>query len=91
MSESVLHLTLKRKWFDMIASGVKTEEYREIKPYWERRFEKHYDVIEFRNGYGKHVPSMRCKLYHIEIDRGNPDWGAPDCPVFILHIKKEDA
>lgn len=30
----VLHLTLKKKWFDMIASGEKKEEYREVKPYW---------------------------------------------------------
>lgn len=29
-----LHLVLKRKWWDMIASGVKTEEYREIKHHW---------------------------------------------------------
>jgi len=29
-----LHLTLKKKWFDMIASGEKPEEYREIKKYW---------------------------------------------------------
>lgn len=27
-----LTLPLKRKWFDMIKSGVKLEEYREIKP-----------------------------------------------------------
>jgi hypothetical protein len=33
----VLYLTLKRKWFDMIASGEKLEEYREIKPYWVKR------------------------------------------------------
>lgn len=32
-----LDLVLKRKWYDMIASGEKTEEYREIKPYWIRR------------------------------------------------------
>lgn len=30
----ILHLTLKKKWFDMIASGEKKEEYREIKLYW---------------------------------------------------------
>ncbi len=30
----VLHLTLKRQYFDMIASGEKPEEYRAIKPYW---------------------------------------------------------
>ena len=29
-----LHLPLKAKWYEMIDSGVKTEEYREIKPYW---------------------------------------------------------
>lgn len=32
-----LHLTLKKKWFDMIDSGEKLEEYREIKPYWGAR------------------------------------------------------
>ena len=34
----VLHLTLKKKWFDMIASGEKEEEYRELKEYWIKRF-----------------------------------------------------
>lgn len=29
----IVPLTLKKKWFDMIASGEKLEEYREIKPY----------------------------------------------------------
>lgn len=33
----VLHLTLKKKWFDMIDSGDKKEEYREIKQYWMTR------------------------------------------------------
>ncbi len=32
----ILHLTLKKKWFDMIASGEKKEEYRELKPYFIR-------------------------------------------------------
>jgi len=34
----VLYLPIKKKWFDMIASGKKHEEYREIKDYWARRF-----------------------------------------------------
>ena len=33
----ILHLPLKKEWYEMIESGVKTEEYREIKPYWENR------------------------------------------------------
>lgn len=32
-----LYLPLKKEWYNMIESGVKTEEYREIKPYWANR------------------------------------------------------
>lgn len=39
----ILHLTLKKKWFDMIASGEKKEEYREIKSYWSVRLAGYYD------------------------------------------------
>lgn len=35
--QKILFLPLKKKWYDMIESGIKTEEYREIKPYWEKR------------------------------------------------------
>jgi hypothetical protein len=38
MNTAVLHLVLKRKWFDMIKSGEKKEEYRDITPYWSRKF-----------------------------------------------------
>jgi len=41
----ILHLTLKKKWFDMIASGEKTEEYREIKPFWEKRLISNYNEL----------------------------------------------
>jgi hypothetical protein len=29
-----LQLSLKTRWFEMTASGVKTEDYRELTPYW---------------------------------------------------------
>lgn len=32
-----LTLSLKKQWFDMIKSGEKKEEYREIKPYYTSR------------------------------------------------------
>ena len=46
----MLTLPIKRKWFDMILSGEKTEEYREIKPYWTVRFQ---NIIAdyYRDGY----------------------------------------
>lgn len=34
---SILHLNLKKHWFDMIAKEIKPEEYREIKGYWVKR------------------------------------------------------
>lgn len=39
--ENILHVTLKKKWFDMESDpnpdARKNEEYREIKPYWIKR------------------------------------------------------
>ena len=32
-----LQLSLKTKWFEMTKSGIKTEDYREITPYWIKR------------------------------------------------------
>lgn len=49
-----LHLSLKKEFYNLIESGVKTEEYREIKPYWEKRLidykelKRNYDWIVFR-------------------------------------------
>lgn len=33
----ILDLPLKRKWYEMIESGIKTEEYREVKQFWIKR------------------------------------------------------
>lgn len=41
-----LNLVLKGKWYDMIASGEKTEEYREINPYWEKRLLEDYEAMK---------------------------------------------
>ena len=32
-----IHLVLKHKWYDMIESGEKPEEYRDGTPYWAKR------------------------------------------------------
>ena len=67
MTMRILHLTLIRKWFDKIACGEKTKEFREIKPYWTKRLKgKTYDEVWFKNGYNKNVPFMRVELKNIE-------------------------
>ena len=54
-----LHLNLFRKYFDQIAEGNKTIEYRDKTEYWKKRLEnREYDVIKFRNGYRKDAPTM---------------------------------
>ena len=40
---TTLTLSLKRKWFDLIKSGIKLEEYREMSLYWKCRFLHQYN------------------------------------------------
>lgn len=72
----------------MILSGVKKEEYREMKPYWHKRLlNKSYDVIQFRNGYSKNAPTMIVELKGIKSSLGIIEWGAPEKePVYILEL-----
>lgn len=82
----------------MIASGEKKEEYRELKPYWEKRLYhalypavlqfREYDAVEFRNGYAKNAPTMLVECLKIDGGIGNPAWGAPEHPVFIIKLGK---
>ena len=86
---NILHLTLKKKWFDMIASGEKREEYREMKPYWHKRLNKKYDVIKFRNGYSKDAPTVIVELKEVLSGLGIIEWGAPEeTRVYILKLGK---
>lgn len=41
----MLVLPIKKKWFDMILSGEKKEEYREITPYYKTRFCNWFGII----------------------------------------------
>jgi hypothetical protein len=57
--KAVLELMLHHQYFSEIAAGTKRTEYRERKPYWQKRLEgRHYDVVRFRNGYAKSAPEM---------------------------------
>ena len=57
--KKILHLNLYRKYFDAIADGTKTTEYRDKTDYWKKRIEdKEYDIIKFRNGYAIDAPTM---------------------------------
>jgi hypothetical protein len=100
----VLHLTLKKKWFDMIASGEKKEEYRELKEYWNTRLNygdlkvakyemyflpKRFDAVTFVNGYQKNARSITVQWKDIKVATGNPGWGAePGKEYFVIKLGK---
>lgn len=47
-----LTLALKGEYFDAIKAGTKTEEFRQVTPYWRKRLEgQRYDSIELTRGY----------------------------------------
>lgn len=74
----ILHLTFKGKdWFDMIKNGIKKEEYREIKPYWESRLDnKHFDTVKLQMGRRSNSPSIYIKCNGIEKGgEGKKEWG----------------
>ena len=87
----VLHLTLKKKWYDMIASGEKTEEYREIKPYWTTRLKdflvkKPFDYIIFKNGYSKDASSMKVELKKIDFGTSKSNWADKEEKCYVLYL-----
>lgn len=85
-----LRLTIKKKWFEMIKSGVKKEEYREIKKYWIQRLlndveydskhntwdgvNKNFTQVEFKNGYQKNAPTILVEFKGLRIGEAKPDW-----------------
>jgi len=86
-SGKTLYLPIKKKWFDMIKSGEKKEEYREIKQYWRSRIRNvSHAIVEFRNGYYKTDPSFRIQLNGVRIGYGKKKWGAPSKKVYILEL-----
>ena len=79
----ILHLPLMAKWYEMIESGEKLEEYRENKPYWQKRLlTNKYDVVMFRYGYTKRTITFRIK--EIRLGKGKEEWGAENGKTYFV-------
>lgn len=93
-----LHLT--RKWFDLIKSGGKLEEYREYNQYWFSRFivkeyvfndwlhvRIDYTDLVFTLGYPKKDDisrRLRFKNPRIQIRTGKTEWGAEPGKIYFV-------
>jgi len=93
--DKAIHLILCHKWYDMIASGEKTEEYRDLNMFYTNKFfvqhedgssepNKNITSVIFHRGYTK--TQMKFKIDEIMIGYGKPEWGAPKKPVFIIKL-----
>jgi hypothetical protein len=74
--------TIEREWLANIIAGNKKIEYRQIKPYWTKRFERVSVPFELRllNGMNPPVPEVTVLIHKITKDRRAGD--------YQLHIKK---
>ena len=82
-------------WLDMIASGIKREEYRADKPYWQTRIlgtwrnEGPLGTYLLRAGYGRDAKALLIDAMPIRRKGGLPEWGAEKSETYItLVIKK---
>lgn len=84
----LLNLTISRRWFDMIASGEKREEYRgednrQVNTAWERiaHDELAACTMVLRNGYRMGSPALAVRVWGIVLRNGrdavHPEWGEP--------------
>ena len=81
----ISHLPLMAQWYEMIERGEKLEEYRENKPYWQKRLlSGKWDAVKFRYGYTTRTMTFRIK--EIRLGKGKKEWGAIDDEVFIIEL-----
>ena len=77
-----LRLPLKKKLFEMTKSGIKTEDYREITPYWIKRLTSNF--------------SFDINKHHLKLNENKDviNKGSMEAKSFtqnIMHTKKGDA
>ena len=94
----MLILPIKRKWFDMILSGEKREEYRLVKRHWLSRFSHELSLaryrgckpeVEFRCGYSALAPRASFEIESISDRDGDPvhpEWGEPRELRYVLRL-----
>ena len=87
----MIMLPIKKKWFDMVDSGVKKEEYRSITKRYRTMFTNAADDqgrfwCILQNGYAKDSPRLYIYV-QTSIGTGNTEWGAEEGEqYFVLSI-----
>lgn len=98
---AILPLVLKKKWYDLIDSGEKKEEYREDKPYWDVRIGNWLNeaqsknltpVVAFSLGYRPATMFFRVPEYPVmqsdmrSDEENHPEWGEPAAHHYVIEL-----
>lgn len=92
---AVLPLVLEGKWYDMIASGEKEEEYRDMKLFWRKRItnviyksrnEDEPIVVAFSRGYQKQDMFFEICGICTRVKSIHPEWGEPETPHYVISL-----
>lgn len=83
-----LKLVLTYKLYDMIDSGEKPEEYRDLSEFYRSRLEgRNYDLVTFYRGYAKDRKTMSFKYGGYRVDTGQEKWGAkPGKEYYVIKL-----
>lgn len=91
----VLKLPVKRKYFEQIRDGTKKEEYRECKPFWDKRLlNKEFDQVHITLGYPKARDLSRVLVFPwsgFQVKEIlHPEFGPGKIKVFAIKLEKEE-
>lgn len=87
-------LPVNTRWMNLIAAGVKLEEYRLDSEYWQKRLlekglgEGPEGTFVLRAGYSKDSASLLIDARPVRRRGGKPAWGAQDDPYIVLRISR---
>ena len=88
---AVIRLVLTGKWYDLIKSGAKREEYRDLSDYWTKRLKNWLQkpgvhVVAFSFGYRKADMFFVCSGCHPTWARRHGEWGEPWESHYVISL-----
>ena len=83
-------LAIKKRWYDMILSGEKKEEYREIKPYYRARLQKEwfYETRKYPTNFQNRQAKKAKVMFRNGYSKNSPSFIA-ECSLSIGTGKEE--
>lgn len=87
-----LFLVLRRAPFELVACGIKKEEYRDIKPFWTNRLlGRNYRYVCFQLGYQRDARRVTVEFLGTRMGKPKAEWSCglfPPDRCYIIQLGK---